>query len=108
MRRLYAIPTPPWTTKLTRHDFLGIVTLSQGFNKTYGQLLATRFLVGIFEAGLIPGCVYVVGLYYPGTHLQWRLTMIMVAGICSNMIGNILAYAVAEIHSDNGFHGWRW
>ncbi|PSR86967.1 major facilitator superfamily domain-containing protein [Coniella lustricola] len=87
---------------------LGVVTLAQAFDQIYGQLLTTRFLVGVFDAGLIPGCVYIVGLYYPGTHLQWRLTMLMVGNICSNMIGSILAYAVAEIHADNGFRGWRW
>lgn len=33
----------------------GVVTLGQAFDQTYGALVATRFVIGIFDAGLIPG-----------------------------------------------------
>ncbi|TGO48601.1 hypothetical protein BOTNAR_0467g00080 [Botryotinia narcissicola] len=59
---------------------LGLVTLGQGFDLSYSALLATRFLVGVFDSGLIPGCIFVCALYYPSVHLQ-----------CSN-----------------GYKGWRW
>lgn len=71
-------------------------------------MLATRFVIGIFDAGLIPGCVFVLSLYYPSIHMQWRMSMLMVANIISNIASNILAYAIAHIHSKNGWHGWRW
>ncbi|OKL57226.1 hypothetical protein UA08_07386 [Talaromyces atroroseus] len=87
---------------------LGLVTLGQAFDKTYGALLGTRFVIGIFDAGLIPGCVFVLSLYYPSVHMQWRMSMLMVANIVSNIVSNILAYAIAEIHNGNGWHGWRW
>ncbi|KAK8116466.1 uncharacterized protein PG998_004747 [Apiospora kogelbergensis] len=87
---------------------LGVVTLGQAFDNSYGALLATRFLVGIFDAGLMPGCVFVLSLYYPSTHLQWRLSMLMVSNIISNILSNILAFGIAQIHSSNGWHGWRW
>jgi MFS family permease len=84
------------------------VTLGQAFDKTYGALLGTRFVIGIFDAGLIPGCVFVLSLYYPSVHMQWRMSMLMVANIISNIVSNILAYAIAEIKNGNGWHGWRW
>ncbi|KAK5993490.1 putative transporter-like protein [Cladobotryum mycophilum] len=87
---------------------LGVVTLGQAFDKTYGALLGTRFVVGIFDAGLIPGCVFVLSLYYPSIHMQWRMSMLMVANIVSNIVSNILAFAIAEIKDHNGWHGWRW
>ncbi|KAH8666805.1 major facilitator superfamily domain-containing protein [Xylariales sp. PMI_506] len=87
---------------------LGLVTLGQAFVKSYGAILATRFLVGVFDCGLIPGAVYVCSLYYPGQHLQWRLSMLMVANISSNIVSNILAYGIAHINNANGYHGWRW
>ncbi|ESZ96060.1 hypothetical protein SBOR_3537 [Sclerotinia borealis F-4128] len=87
---------------------LGLVTLGQGFDKSYSALLATRFLVGIFDSGLIPGCIFVCALYYPAVHLQWRVSMVMVANIASNIVGNILAFGIAHIKSSNGYHGWRW
>ncbi|KAI9646384.1 hypothetical protein NHQ30_004375 [Ciborinia camelliae] len=87
---------------------LGLVTLGQGFDKSYSALLATRFLVGVFDSGLIPGCIFVCALYYPSVHLQWRVSMLMVANIGANIVGNILAFGIAHIKNSNGYHGWRW
>ncbi|ORY63468.1 major facilitator superfamily domain-containing protein [Pseudomassariella vexata] len=87
---------------------LGLVTLGQAFDQSYAALLATRFLVGIFDSGLMPGCVFVLSLYYPSVHLQWRMSMLMVANIVSNIISNILAYGISNIHASNGYSGWRW
>lgn len=84
------------------------MTLGQAFDKSYSALLATRFVIGIFDAGLIPGCVFILSLYYPSVHMQWRMSMLMVANICSNIVSNILAWAIAEIRNSNGWHGWRW
>lgn len=36
------------------------------------------------------------------------MSMLMVGNLCSNIVANILAYAIANIHSSNGYHGWRW
>lgn len=36
------------------------------------------------------------------------MSMLMVANIISNIVSNILAYAIAHIHSKNGWLGWRW
>ncbi|KAK7964402.1 hypothetical protein PG988_011376 [Apiospora saccharicola] len=87
---------------------LGVVTLGQAFDRSYGALLATRFLVGIVDSAVMPGCVFVLSLYYPATHLQWRLSMLVVSNIVSNVLSNILAFGIAQIDSANGWHGWRW
>lgn len=37
----------------------GCVTIGQGFVKTWGALMACRFLIGLFEAGFLPGeCIF--------------------------------------------------
>jgi hypothetical protein len=33
----------------------GVVTVCQGVVKTYQQLVVCRFLLGLFEAGFVPG-----------------------------------------------------
>jgi len=33
----------------------GVISIGQGFVKSYGGLLTTRFLLGVFEAGMFPG-----------------------------------------------------
>jgi len=67
-----------------------------------------RFIIGILEAGLIPGSIFLLAAYYPRYELQWRLSMLHVGNAISNAFGGLLAYAVASIHSSNGWHGWRW
>ena len=84
--------------------------MGQAFDQTKSDLFATRFVLGIFDAGLLPGSVFVCSLYYPAVHLQWRMAMIMIANISSNTTANILAYAIAHLSnmSSNKWHGWRW
>jgi MFS family permease len=84
--------------------------VGQAFDQTKSDLFATRFVLGIFDAGLLPGSVFVSSLYYPAVYLQSRMAMIMIANISSNTTANILAYAIAHLSntSSNKWHGWRW
>lgn len=36
-------------------DISGIVTICQGVTASFGGLVACRFLLGVFEAGFLPG-----------------------------------------------------
>lgn len=67
-----------------------------------------RFIIGILEAGLIPGSIFLLSAYYPRYELQWRVSMLHVGNATSNAFGGLLAYAVAGINSSNGWSGWRW
>ena len=40
----------------------GCVTIAQGFVKNYSGLLATRFLLGLTEASVAPGCLYLIAM----------------------------------------------
>ena len=48
---------PPWSTEFRVDHFgtLGCVTVGQGFVQSWSALMACRFLLGIFEAGFLPG-----------------------------------------------------
>ncbi|MCJ1471735.1 hypothetical protein MMC13_000375 [Lambiella insularis] len=87
---------------------LSIVTIAQGLVTTYGGLVAMRFLIGLFEAGLVPGCVYLLASYYPRFELQWRLSLLLVANALSSAFGGLLAYGIAGMSADRGYSGWRW
>lgn len=40
----------------------GIATMGQGLVHSFGGLVAMRVLVGLFEAGLFPGCIYLISM----------------------------------------------
>ena len=42
----------------------GLVTMLMGWSDNLGGLIACRWFLGVFEAGLLPGCVYVVTMWY--------------------------------------------
>ncbi|ESZ98000.1 hypothetical protein SBOR_1613 [Sclerotinia borealis F-4128] len=87
---------------------LGITGIGEGLVTNVAGFNAMRFFVGLFEAGLIPASVYILGQYYPRYEIQWRLGMLMVGNALGTAVAGLLAFALAGIKSDNGFHGWRW
>lgn len=88
--------------------FWGVVTICQGVVKTQGQLVACRFLLGIFEAGFVPGCTYLISMYYKRHELQWRFNLFFSASILSGAFSGLLAYAIANMSGIRGYKGWRW
>lgn len=87
---------------------LGIFSIAQGLVNNFAGLVACRFIIGILEAGLIPGSIFLLSAYYPRYELQWRVSMLHVGNATSNAFGGLLAYGVASINSSNGWSGWRW
>ncbi|MCJ1309867.1 hypothetical protein MMC25_003528 [Agyrium rufum] len=86
----------------------GITTIAQGVITTYHGLVAMRFFLGLFEAGLVPGAVYLTSMYYKRHELQWRLSLLYVANIVAIAFGGLLAYAIAHMNGVGGYSAWRW
>jgi len=86
----------------------GIATVGQGVVKTFGGLVACRFLVGLFEAGLFPGCVYLISMYYKRYELQKRLSLFFSASILAGAVSGLLAYGLGKMAGVGGYNGWRW
>lgn len=83
----------------------GVITVCQGVVQSFGSLIALRFLLGIFEAGLVPGAVYVISMYYKRYELQWRLSVFFCASILAGAFGGLLAYALAHMDGIGGYSG---
>lgn len=83
----------------------GVITACQGVVQSFGSLVALRFLLGIFEAGLVPGAVYVISMYYKRYELQWRLSVFFCASILAGAFGGLLAYALAHMDGIGGYSG---
>ena len=61
----------------------GVVNMCMGFVQTYEALVALRFLLGVFEAGLMPGIVYLTSMYYKRHEFQTRMSFFF----CSTLVG---------------------
>lgn len=86
----------------------GVVMLGQGFVHNYGGLLATRFLLGAFEAGIFPGSFYLISFWYRRREAQKRFTLYFCSVIVASAFGGLLASAIARMDGVGGLSSWRW
>ena len=70
---------PGWFLPATTLGF-GICSIGTAFVHTRAQACAVRFLLGIFEAGVMPGCAYYLSRWYRRAELTFRLGLWMTMG----------------------------
>ncbi|KAJ6119017.1 Major facilitator superfamily domain general substrate transporter [Penicillium samsonianum] len=94
---------------LTRLMFCwGIINMCMGFVHSYGALVGLRFLLGIFEAGVLPGIIYVTSLYYKRHEYQKRVSFFFCSTVVAGAFGGLLAYAITGLAGTHGLAAWRW
>ncbi|KAI1384363.1 MFS general substrate transporter [Hypoxylon trugodes] len=85
-----------------------IINMCMGFIKTYQGLVALRFFLGVFEAGIMPAIIYLTSMYYKRHEFQTRISFFFCSTVISGAFGGLLAYAIASLNGRNGLSGWRW
>ncbi|EEH04161.1 conserved hypothetical protein [Histoplasma capsulatum G186AR] len=95
-----------WITILT--FFFGLVTVCQGFVKGPKGLIVCRFFLGVFEAGLLPGFIYLMSMYYKRHEFQKRFAVLFTSGMVAGAVGGLLAFELAKLDGVGGYSGWRW
>ncbi|AOW07824.1 major facilitator superfamily domain-containing protein [Yarrowia lipolytica] len=86
----------------------GLVMTLMGIVQNYGGLLATRVLLGVFEAGLFPGVAYYLTTWYCRSELQFRQAMFFSAASVAGAFSGLLAFAISKMRGVAGLEGWRW
>src|SRR5512140_1363910 len=85
----------------------GIVNMCMGFVHSYAALVALRVLLGVFEAGVLPGIVYVSSMYYRRHEYQKRVSLFFCSTVVAGAFGGLLAYAIAGLGTPE-MSSWRW
>ncbi|KAI0071230.1 MFS general substrate transporter [Panus rudis PR-1116 ss-1] len=86
----------------------GIVSVCQGLVKNKAGLFGIRFLLGVTEAGLFPGVIYVFSVYYRRHERSWRVALFFGGSSLAGAFGGILAYAIGKMDGIAGRKGWEW
>ncbi|OTB07664.1 hypothetical protein M426DRAFT_8658 [Hypoxylon sp. CI-4A] len=87
---------------------LGVLGMCQGLSKSYGGLLAVRFLLGVFEAALPAGATYMMSMYYTRREAALRFAWFFNFALAGPLFSGLLAYAIQNIDGAGGYQGWRW
>ncbi|ETN40641.1 uncharacterized protein HMPREF1541_04920 [Cyphellophora europaea CBS 101466] len=87
----------------------GAVATCMGAAQNQGQLIAMRFLLGLFEAGFAPGCAFYLSSWYRKYELAsryaWLYTSVAVAGALSGLLAGVIT---EYMDGAGGIRGWRW
>lgn len=85
-----------------------IIASLTGLCNTYGQFLACRVLLGVFEAGLFPGLAMYLTFFYTKRELSLRIGYLFVSAALAGACGGLLAYGIGHMGGVRGMKGWRW
>ena len=86
----------------------GIASIAQGLVTNYAGLLTTRFMLGLFEAGMFPGCFYLIGMWYKRSEAQRRYSFFFASTTLAGAFGGLLASVIGKMQGLRGYNGWRW
>ena len=87
----------------------GIFTLLQYRTQTYSELMAYRFMVGLFESAFFPGVHYVFGAWYRGDEIGRRGGVFYVGLTLGTLTAGLLQGAASRnLSGVLGLAGWRW
>ncbi|KAI5209377.1 putative MFS transporter [Aureobasidium subglaciale] len=85
----------------------GLCSIATAYVHNFSQMCAVRFVLGIFEAGMLPGIAYYLSRWYRRSELAFRLALYVVAAPLAGAFGGLLASAILRLDSFAGLHAWR-
>lgn len=97
---------PGWFLPATSLAF-GIVSIATAFVNDLSGACGVRFLLGIFEAGMLPGIAYYLSRWYRRKELAFRLSMYMVMAPLAGAFGGLLASGILTLDHFGSVSRWR-
>ncbi|KAG5746220.1 hypothetical protein H9Q70_011096 [Fusarium xylarioides] len=85
----------------------GICTTCAAFVNDFSTLCGLRFLLGVFEAAMLPANVYYLSRWYRHSELTFRLSFVIISASLAGAFGGLLASAILRLESFGSLHSWR-
>lgn len=97
---------PGWFIPATTLGF-GICSLGTAFVYNIHAVSGVRFLLGLFEAGMLPGIAYYMSRWYRRSELAFRLSLYIVMAPLAGAFGGLLASAILKLPNFGSLERWR-
>jgi MFS family permease len=85
----------------------GISSVGTAFVHNLGAACGVRFVLGIFEAGMMPCISYYLSRWYRRSELAFRLSLFVVMAPLAGAFGGLLASAILTLPNFGSLHEWR-
>ncbi|KAF1838952.1 MFS general substrate transporter [Decorospora gaudefroyi] len=97
---------PGWFIPIISLCF-GIASIGTAFVQNKAGVSGVRFVLGIFEAGMLPGIAYYMSRWYRRSELAFRLSLYIVMAPLAGAFGGLLASAILTLDSFGTLTRWR-
>ncbi|KAH7121512.1 putative MFS transporter [Dactylonectria macrodidyma] len=97
---------PGWFIPITSLLF-GVASIGTAFVNSTPAACGVRFLLGIFEAGMLPGIAYYLSRWYRQSELAFRLSLYIVMAPLAGAFGGLLASGILKLPGFGSLHTWR-
>ncbi len=85
----------------------GLVVLAMGWVSSATSLYVMRFLLGVAEAGLLPGLLYYLSLWIPARQRAFAYSVLLSTTAIAYMLGGPIAVGLMELDGLFGLRGWQ-
>lgn len=104
---LHRLGAPLWIGRIM--ITWGIVSALMAVVNSEWLFYVLRFLLGVAEAGFLPGVVYYLTDWYPAGQRARAISGVVVATAVAPAIGSPLSGAIMSLMDQaGGLHGWQW
>ncbi|OQV03095.1 hypothetical protein CLAIMM_08187 [Cladophialophora immunda] len=86
----------------------GVTMIGMGFVKNWGALAALRVVVGLFEAGLFPGALYLLQMWYCRYDVHKRYSSFYLISVVGSSLSGVMAYGFMQMGGVGGYLGWTY
>jgi ACS family tartrate transporter-like MFS transporter len=103
---LLRVGARPWLARIM--ITWGFIVVALAWIQTPTSFYLLRFLLGVAEAGLLPGIMYHLGNWIPDQRRGIAASWLLSTAAIGPMLGAPLATGIMEMHGTAGFQGWQW
>ncbi|MFC0407016.1 MFS transporter [Roseomonas elaeocarpi] len=96
----------PWIARIM--FTWGLATVLTAFVSSSTFFLIVRFIVGTCEAGLYPGLIFYLSLWFPQKQRTGIVGLLTLGSSLGNMFGSLIGGYSLELDGLFGFQGWQW
>ena len=86
----------------------GAITVIMAWTNSTTMFYVLRFLLGSAEAGLYPGVLFYLTLWFPRRHRVRAIGYFTLGSSMANMVGSLMGGIFLDLNGTFGLAGWQW
>ncbi|ODN76463.1 hypothetical protein L198_08058 [Cryptococcus wingfieldii CBS 7118] len=87
---------------------VSLILICSGCSGSIASWFPLRLLLGLFEAGMYPGCAWVLTTWYTPDQIHSRHTIFYCGACLAGAFSGLLAYGIGQLDYTWGYRGWRF